>query len=283
MGLIIKDNKVKGYIMEENITEATIPDGIIEIEESCFYAWKEIKRINIPPSVEKIGIAAFENCESLREIILPPNIKEIDEFLFYCCKSLEKIIIPNGVVTLGNGAFAFCENLKEITLPPSIEKIDLKTTRKFYKSIPTFFRCLNIEKINLYSYNVFSMLSDELKLIAIFSFLENYYTSKINYINEDIRMFKEYIKENKKEIFYKSLTNTFFFESFCYILNKMDVYVSEDIDMYLNEFDLLKNRTEVKAVLLNYKNKKLGFKNPLDKYNLDDNDEEKGNEKNNKK
>lgn len=84
-----------------------------------------IKKIELPESIVKIGIFAFGgtyggnsfggyNFTSLKEIELPNSVTNIDDLAFYYCDSLTKITIPESITNIGKNAFCTCNNLKEI-------------------------------------------------------------------------------------------------------------------------------------------------------------------------
>lgn len=51
--------------------------------------------VNIPESVEKIGIESFSNCESVEKINIPSSVRKIEHFAFSNCAKLNSIIIPD--------------------------------------------------------------------------------------------------------------------------------------------------------------------------------------------
>lgn len=57
--------------------------------------------------MQKIGMAAFSNCESLSSIMLPYGICEIKRMTFYKCKNLFQVTIPKTIRRIGFDAFAY--------------------------------------------------------------------------------------------------------------------------------------------------------------------------------
>ena len=73
----------------------------------------------IPNTVRKIGVGAFEGNKNLTSIHIPYGVTEIEEGAFLWCESLSYVAIPNGVTSIGGGAFTgAC--FSEITLPKSL-------------------------------------------------------------------------------------------------------------------------------------------------------------------
>lgn len=107
-----------------NLKEIILPDGLRRICRGAFRECSELRRINIPQTVEFIGESAFEGCFNLEgNIVLPVRIQEIEDYIFSNCKSLKKVVIPNNVRKIGKYAFENCASLEEVDLPDSIEKL----------------------------------------------------------------------------------------------------------------------------------------------------------------
>lgn len=106
-----------------NITSATIPYGITEIEGS-FYGCQNLKTINIPNSVTSITIGGFTDCYVLKNVIIPNSMITIDDQAFNNCKAFTNVTIPSGVTRIGVSAFRGCTSLTSVTVeattPPTL-------------------------------------------------------------------------------------------------------------------------------------------------------------------
>ena len=71
----------------------------------------ELKRIDIPICVEKIGYGAFADCEALEEVVLHEGLYEIDSSAFENCENLSKINIPESATDIAPDAFEGCDLL----------------------------------------------------------------------------------------------------------------------------------------------------------------------------
>jgi hypothetical protein len=80
-----------------------------------FVRCTSLSRIEIPASVEKIGITAFSGCSGLTEVIFSADsrLREIDGFRE--CTSLSRMEIPGSVEEIGHEAFSRCSCLTEVT------------------------------------------------------------------------------------------------------------------------------------------------------------------------
>ncbi len=95
--------------------EVVIPDGVTEIAKDAFCSRDGLKKVVLPESVEKIGIAAFVDCMNLQEINLE-HVKYIGEGAFEWCNNLEKVDLTSAVVIQAM-AFEQCEKLTKVALP----------------------------------------------------------------------------------------------------------------------------------------------------------------------
>lgn len=71
-----------------NKKQFAVPEGVVSIGREAFRDNMSLEKVILPPSVKKIGIEAFVNCENLRYIDLS-NVKVIDRDAFGNCRSLD--------------------------------------------------------------------------------------------------------------------------------------------------------------------------------------------------
>ncbi len=109
------------------------------ISYNAFKGCKNIKGIEIPSTVNSIGIQAFGDCSSLTTINLPESLTELSKSIFLNCSSLEHLIIPSNIKSIGNQAFCDCSSLQEIILPKMLS--DIKTR--------TFARCNSLKNVDI--------------------------------------------------------------------------------------------------------------------------------------
>lgn len=107
----------------ENLTNITIPSGVISIGAGTFYGCKNLTSINIPSGVTRIGANAFQNCSGLTSVDIPSGVTSIADNTFYGCTGLASVNIPDGVTSIGNYAFWSCNSLTNITIPNNVTSI----------------------------------------------------------------------------------------------------------------------------------------------------------------
>jgi len=92
-----------------------------EIGSYAFKLCLNLKSIEIPKSVLRIGYNAFEDCRSLRSVTLNDNLEEISGNAFYK-SGISKITLPKSLTYIGMLAFGDCK-ITEIVLPESLTYI----------------------------------------------------------------------------------------------------------------------------------------------------------------
>lgn len=92
------------------------------IADSVFSDNENLKKIEFPDSLERIGNESFRSCESLEEISIPEGVDIIGESAFMY-SGLKKVSLPESVVDIGDYAFMECIHLSEINIPKRVENI----------------------------------------------------------------------------------------------------------------------------------------------------------------
>lgn len=107
----------------EGLTALTIPDGVVSIGNYAFYQNTKIKNITLGASLAKIGTYAFDQCSNLTEITLPKKVTAINDFTFNKCSNLESVTIEGKLTSVGRCAFNECGKLTNIELPENVNLI----------------------------------------------------------------------------------------------------------------------------------------------------------------
>ena len=102
--------------LKDEVENVVINEGVTDIGKHAFLSFSKLKSVKIASTVEKIDVAAFEECKTLAEITLPEGLKEFGEEAFSGCSSLTSISIPEKVTYLPKSIFQDCKLLKHIDL-----------------------------------------------------------------------------------------------------------------------------------------------------------------------
>ena len=135
-GTIIPRSAHFGYY---NVTDITIPDGVVHISDGAFGGCEALTNITIPNSVTHVGNFAFEGCTRLSSVTLSNNLSFIGYSAFSNCYSLTAIRIPDSVCSIGSGAFNNCTGLTNVTIAGSVTSFDVQI----------FYGCSNLRSVML--------------------------------------------------------------------------------------------------------------------------------------
>lgn len=135
----------------KNVKEVEIPNSIWRIGSKAFYN-TAITRVVIPASVQKLGNRAFSKCTQLVDVLFEDNVStaaidsqaentslKIGAFAFENCVSLASVEIPDNATELGAGAFTGCSAMETVTIPDSVETIE----------DTAFFGCSSLEAVEI--------------------------------------------------------------------------------------------------------------------------------------
>lgn len=134
----------------KSIEKAVLSDGLTYIGEEAFLGESgfgpdnnTLKNVNIPATVDSIGIRAFayqpiNNLDIshvshfgsycfqqtfIKSFQLGDKVKIIPDGMCYNCTKLTSVSIPSSVESIGKETFAYCEELKTVTLNEGVKKI----------------------------------------------------------------------------------------------------------------------------------------------------------------
>jgi|GEM_PF-6815850 hypothetical protein len=118
-----KSYKVKGifkfaFVRQDAIREITLPEGLLEVGQSCFEDCDLLEKAILPRSLEEISYQMFAYCPNLTEVLIPYNseIKSIGGFAFDGCRKLASFNISEKVVEIGQGPWRGCTSLEQINV-----------------------------------------------------------------------------------------------------------------------------------------------------------------------
>lgn len=142
-------NRFVGY----DITDYSIPEGIVGIENYSFDQMPNLKTVTLPSSLAEVGAYAFNHCDNLEALYgecvsddhkaivfgthfrrlvvtkdvvsytIPDGITSIGYSAFEDSPEIETITMGDQVTVIEGYAFAFCHNLKSVTLSAGLKDI----------------------------------------------------------------------------------------------------------------------------------------------------------------
>ena len=124
-GVIGQNIGFHGLRNTQNARFVSIPDGVEELCEKCFYKCKRLSRVTFgeSSSLKLIGKGAFR-VSGIVEIHIPDAVEKIGDQGFFKCESLSRVTFGeySSLKLIGMGAF--CETpLREIHIPDSVEEL----------------------------------------------------------------------------------------------------------------------------------------------------------------
>lgn len=126
----------------DNLTSATLEEGITKIEDYTFYN-SSLTNLTVPSTLTNVGRYALANTRISNDVydsILEKNIDTIGNGAFSGTKLTGEVVVPNKVTSLGNGVFAGCTDI-------TVGTIEMNNISKLPDS--TFKNCTSLTSYNL--------------------------------------------------------------------------------------------------------------------------------------
>lgn len=102
-----------------------LPDSIESIGINAFTFLKTPIR-KLPANLKKIESGAFKGANFVTDVLeFPAGVKSIGNKAFTDIETFKEIIFPEGLETIGNSSFYGCTNLKKVTFPSTIKSIGM--------------------------------------------------------------------------------------------------------------------------------------------------------------
>ncbi len=122
------DTEIPEYAFSgtEVLSSVQLPDSVETIGIYAFYKCNGISEITIPDKVRYIPGYCFCSCESLEKVEYPDSLTEIHLYAFAYCDKFTEVSIPDGVTSISMGAYYNCKNLKILRIPESVTSVDVK-------------------------------------------------------------------------------------------------------------------------------------------------------------
>lgn len=144
----------------KNLRDVSLPSKLTLLGSGAFSSCP-IQYIEIPETVEEIGVSTFSNCNLLHQVVL---------HAFSDCDELKSIVLPASLETIGDWSFSDCTSLGEVYLPPKLQQIGdycFNDCAIQYINIPesvkeigafAFHECEQLNQVNLHAGFSFHLL-----------------------------------------------------------------------------------------------------------------------------
>ena len=108
---------LKEIVVDENNPSYSSSDGALyNKNKNILISWPAAEGgINLPLSVTKIGVGAFQGCSALTSVSMP-SVTTIGHWAFSFCSALTSVSMPS-VTTIGHWAFSGCSALTSVSMP----------------------------------------------------------------------------------------------------------------------------------------------------------------------
>ncbi|MBQ8501554.1 MAG: leucine-rich repeat protein [Bacteroides sp.] len=106
-----------------NLKEIQLPTSVEKLGSYCF-SGSGITSIVIPGSITSIGDDAFYQCTNLKTMVFEEGITTIDSYAVWDCPYLSSVSLPNSLEILKEGAFSDLPNLSTLTIPENVTTIE---------------------------------------------------------------------------------------------------------------------------------------------------------------
>ncbi len=108
---------------EDNGKSISVDEGIRIICDDAFKGRSALHKIELPDSLETIGIESFRGCSNIEEMIIPDNTVKIGESAFRDCVNMRSLTVKNSCIKIGERAFENCSSLEYVVLPEGLTEI----------------------------------------------------------------------------------------------------------------------------------------------------------------
>ena len=128
---------------DTTLSNLSLPETMVEIEDGswygAFYKCSNLKEVNFPDSLQKIGFNAFRECTAIEQLYFGDGLESINAYAFQDCSSLKTIDFGDKVKEISSRAFGDCAALQNVSFPESLVDI--------YKE--AFYGCTSMTEVNI--------------------------------------------------------------------------------------------------------------------------------------
>lgn len=103
----------------KNLRSVTLSNNLKKLDTSVFFLCTSLEKIDIPESVEDLGIYTFQG-SGVKSVTIPQgNLTEINDYVFYQCPALTEVVLPANITKIADNALA--DNKNQITIKAPAE------------------------------------------------------------------------------------------------------------------------------------------------------------------
>ena len=97
-----------------DLTQVILPDSVTEVHGHAFTSCLHVTEIRLSANLTEIQAYMLEGVPNVKSIELPRGIERIGEWAFMQCSRLETVTLYHGVLQIDDNIFEYCEDIKEI-------------------------------------------------------------------------------------------------------------------------------------------------------------------------
>ena len=117
-------NEAPWRMLDTSIARIVIGEGCTGVGEYAFYGFAPVAEIVFPvSSLKRIGKYAFCGCQNMRRVNIPDSVESVGEYSFARCTALTSATLGSSVVTVADNMFSDCAALKTVTLSENCREI----------------------------------------------------------------------------------------------------------------------------------------------------------------
>ena len=123
---VVADDVLRHYYGERVSCEYFVLPDVASVitNDATHHASMTAKKVVVPEGVRELDGSCFMHFEKLEEIILPSTLERIGDYAFHAC-GLKQITLPDSVLKIGKG-FLSKTGVEELTLPRWLPYPDLR-------------------------------------------------------------------------------------------------------------------------------------------------------------
>lgn len=110
-----------------------LSQDLYRLRDATFESWNNINSLQLPESVEEIGVGSLSGCKELTSFVVPSRVKRIEEATFSGLSELLTVSLPSGLEEICDRAFVNCRKLQEATLPEGLTKVGTQAFERCLK------------------------------------------------------------------------------------------------------------------------------------------------------